>query len=122
MAESRVHLSASSLQFSQMEKVMHLDTESLKAKIESDVKRMEEQKENLRTEIQKLESEQGRLNESFEAVEAVERMANEFEVLSQLDDASGEESAPEQEQAVEDQPRSEVPEPNRPTQRLPATA
>ncbi len=90
---------------------MHLDTESLKAKIESEVKRMEEQKENLRTEIQKLESEQGRLNESFEAVEAVERMTYELKVLSHLGDASDEESAPEREQSVEDEPRSEVPEP-----------
>ncbi len=115
MAESRVHsadpaLKASSLQFSQMEKVMHLDTESLKAKIESEVSRIEGQKENLLAEIQKLESEQDRLNETFEAVEAVERTAKELEVLSHLSDAS-EAPVPEQEQAVVDEAHPQAAEP-----------
>ena len=67
---------------------MNLDTEQLKSKIHGEMNRLDEQKANLEKEIARLESEKERLGETVQAVESVERIAKEIEVLDKLDDSA----------------------------------
>ncbi|HSR67110.1 MAG TPA: hypothetical protein VLU25_04155 [Acidobacteriota bacterium] len=64
---------------------MQLDTNQLKGRIDSEVERIKGRIEALRQEIQNLEGEKSRLAETFKAVEAVERIARELDVLNQVD-------------------------------------
>lgn len=69
---------------------MNLDTDRFRSDIQGELKRIEQQQENLRKEIARLDTEKDRLSETFEAVDAVERMARELEVLRKLDKSSDE--------------------------------
>lgn len=60
---------------------MQLDTNQLKGRIDSEVDRINGRIEALHKEIKDLEGERARLGETFQAVEAVERIARELELL-----------------------------------------
>ena len=90
---------------------MNLDTEKLKAKIQNEVSRIEQQKADLHNEIARLDDEKARLHETVSAVEAVEKIAGEIEVLHRLDavppeseaaPASSEEPADSDSQPIQD--------------------
>ncbi len=74
---------------------MQLDTDHLKGKIQDEAERLESRIDELRREITHLETEKARLSETYEAVEAVERIARELDVLSKLEDASKVDEPPE---------------------------
>lgn len=62
---------------------MQLDTNQLKGRIDSEVDRINGRIEALHKEIKDLESERARLGETFQAVEAVERIARELDLLDE---------------------------------------
>ena len=57
---------------------MNLDTEKMKATIQSEVTRLDDQKEELQKEISKLEDDKTKLHAQFEAVEGIEKIAGDF--------------------------------------------
>ncbi len=69
---------------------MNLDTERLKTKIQLELNRIEQERIKLEKDIGRLQAEKDRLNGTFDAVETVERIAKEIELIRNVGTTAGE--------------------------------
>ena len=63
-----------------------MDIEKLTARIKAELDRIEKQRALLEEEISRLDSEKARLKEGGHAIEQLERISRELEMLDRLDD------------------------------------